>query len=68
MEASVRKFRIFIASPGDVARERQVAGQVVQLLSHRLGRYGGFVLELRWPTPPKADARLRSDPRRTYAP
>ena len=57
MEASVRKFRIFIASPGDVARERQVAREVVLSLSHRLGTYGGFVLEpVGWETHAQMDA------------
>jgi formylglycine-generating enzyme required for sulfatase activity len=54
---SVRKYRVFIASPGDVARERQVAREVVLSLSHRLGTYGGFVLEpVGWETHAQIDA------------
>ena len=57
MEASVRKFRIFIASPGDVARERQVAREVVLSVSHCLGTYGGFALEpVGWETHAQMDA------------
>ncbi len=57
MQASVRKFRIFVASPGDVARERQVAREVILSLSHRLGSHGGFVLEpVGWETHANLDA------------
>jgi energy-coupling factor transporter ATP-binding protein EcfA2 len=57
MPISVRKFRIFVASPGDVARERQVAREVILSLSSRLGAYGGFVLEpVGWETHANVDA------------
>lgn len=57
MGDSVRKYRVFIASPGDVAKERQIAREVVLSLSHRLGTYGGFVLEpVGWETHAENDA------------
>jgi len=45
MDPSIRKFRVFIASPGDLAREREVAREVVRSVSLRLGDRGGLVLE-----------------------
>jgi hypothetical protein len=42
---SIRRYRVFIASPGDVERERQIAREVVLELSNRVGSAGGFVLE-----------------------
>ncbi|MFI5399238.1 MAG: SUMF1/EgtB/PvdO family nonheme iron enzyme [Candidatus Binatia bacterium] len=57
MPTSVRKFRIFVASPGDVARERQVAREVILSLSGRLGSHGGFVLDpVGWETHASVDA------------
>ena len=57
MEGKVRKFRVFVASPGDVARERQVARDVVQTVSHRMGSHGGFALEpVGWETHAGLDA------------
>lgn len=61
MGDSVRKYRVFIASPGDVAKERQIAREVVLSLSHRLGTYGGFVLE-----PVGWETHAESDMRRTF--
>lgn len=45
MDRHVRKFRIFIASPSDVAKEREAAREVVVSVSQHLGNRGGFVLE-----------------------
>lgn len=56
MGDSVRKYCVFIASPVDVAKERQIAREVVLSLSHRLGTYGGFVLEpVGWETHAEID-------------
>jgi energy-coupling factor transporter ATP-binding protein EcfA2 len=50
-------YRIFVASPGDVARERQGAREVILSLSYRLGSHGGFVLEpVGWETHASLDA------------
>ena len=47
--ATISRFRVFVASPGDAAHERQIAREVIVSLNpsvnHRLGSHGGFVLE-----------------------
>ena len=49
--AEVRLYRVFIASPGDVAEEVEIAKRVIRAVSTRLGNPGGFVLEpVRWET------------------
>lgn len=51
MPEQVTKFRIFVASPGDVSDERSRSARVVEELSRTFGDDEGFVLELiRWET------------------
>jgi formylglycine-generating enzyme required for sulfatase activity len=40
-----KKYRVFVASPGDVRKERAIAREVILDLSHTLGDPSGFVLE-----------------------
>jgi len=42
-----RKIRIFVASPGDIIRERHCLRKVVEVLNRRLANNLGYVLELR---------------------
>jgi formylglycine-generating enzyme required for sulfatase activity len=45
MEPSVHRYRVFVASPSDVAQERSIARKVIAELSRNLGDDGGFTLE-----------------------
>jgi hypothetical protein len=57
MSGAVRRFRVFIASPGDVSREREIARSVVLAVSNRLGGHGRFALEpVGWETHAELDA------------
>ncbi len=44
---SYRKIRVFVASPGDVAREKDALGKVITSLNRTLGDRFGIVLELK---------------------
>ena len=49
MTEKVTKVRVFIASPGDVQKERDSLPAVIEELSRTTGRNLGFVIELvRW--------------------
>ena len=53
----VQRYRVFIASPGDVAEEVDIAKRVIRAVSTRLGGPGGFVMEpVRWETHAPLDA------------
>ena len=44
---SYRKIRVFVASPGDVAKEKDALGKVITSLNRTLGDRFGIVLELK---------------------
>jgi len=44
---TVRLIRIFVSSPGDVAKEREVLGEVIQRINETQGQTHGVRLELR---------------------
>lgn len=51
MTEQVTKVRVFIASPGDVQKERDMLPNVIEELNNTIGRNLGFVIELvRWET------------------
>jgi|GEM_PF-5912823 len=44
-----RPLKVFIASPGDVQRERDLALDVIETINHTVGRHQGILLQvLRW--------------------
>lgn len=51
MTQQVTKVRVFVASPGDVQKERDALPSVIEELNNTIGRSLGFILELvRWET------------------
>src|SRR5450759_4663688 len=51
MSEQVQKIRIFVASPGDVGKEREGLKDVVQELNTTIAPYKGLALELvKWET------------------
>ncbi len=57
MSSDVTQYNVFIASPGDVGRERDLACDVIDSINSRIGKAQGFHLDaVRWQTHVQMDA------------